>query len=123
MMGSLLKISKPQSASLKRGSQFMQPQSGGDLGAQGTYEGLCPVDLQSPHCGPYWLGPGLEEAVSLSLPLLPPGSTVCLGCRLQDLLPHPAPHGWPEEPEGQLGLPPCIVRKDPRVPHTARRGA
>ena len=92
--------------------QFMQPQSGGDLGAQGTYGGLCPVDLQSPHCGPYWLGPGLEEAVTLSLPLLPPGSTVCLECHLQDLLPHPPPHGWPEEPEGQLGLAPGSLSDD-----------
>ncbi|CAI9150945.1 unnamed protein product, partial [Rangifer tarandus platyrhynchus] len=65
--------------------------------------GLCPADLSSPCCGPHWPGPGLWEAVTLSPPLPRPGSTVHLGCHLQDLLPHPLPHGRPEEPEGQLG--------------------
>ena len=92
--------------------QFIQPQTSGDLGAQGTCGRLCPDDLQSPHCGPCWSGPGLEEAVTLSLPLPPPGSTICLGCHLQDLLAHPPPHGWPEEPEGQLGLAPSSLSDD-----------
>lgn len=65
--------------------------------------GLCPADLSSPRCGPHWPGPGLREAVTLSPPLPRPGSTVHLGCHLQDLLPHPLPHGRPEETEGQLG--------------------
>ena len=60
--------------------QFIQPQTSGDLGAQGTCGRLCPDDLQSPHCGPCWLGPGLEEAVTLFLPLPPPGSTICRTC-------------------------------------------
>ena len=72
--------------------QFIQPQASGDLGVQGTCGDVCPVDLQSPHYGPHWPGPGLEEAVPLSMPLPPPGSTICLGCHLQDLLPHPPPY-------------------------------
>ena len=32
--------------------QLIQPQTSGDLGAQETYGGLRPVDLQSPHCVP-----------------------------------------------------------------------
>ena len=92
--------------------QLIQPQTSGDLGAQETYGGLRPVDLQSPHCGPYWLCPGLEEAVTLSPPLPPPGSTVCLGCHLEDLLPHPPPHGRPEEPERPVGLAPGSLSDD-----------
>ena len=91
--------------------QFIQPQTNGDMGTQGTYGGLCPVDLQSPHCGLYWPRPGLEEAVTLSPPLPPSGCTICPGCHLQDLLPHP-PHGWPEEPEGQLHLVPGSLSND-----------
>ena len=92
--------------------QFIQPQTSGDPGAQGTCRGPCPADLQSPHCSLYWPGLGLEEAVTLSLPLPPPGSTICPGCHLQDLLPLPPPHGWPEEPEGQLRLPPGSLSND-----------
>lgn len=72
---------------------LLVPQTSNDLGAQGTCGCLCPADLQSPHCGPHWPGPGLEESVTLSPPLPPPGSTILLGCHLQDLLPHPPPHG------------------------------
>ena len=81
-------------------------------GDTGDMWGLCSADLQSPHCSLYWPGPGLEEAVTLSLPLPPPGSTICPGCHVQDLLPHPPPHGWPEEPEGQLRLPPGSLSND-----------
>ena len=45
--------------------------------------------------------------------------------RLVSLLPDPSSKAtlWVEaQHEGALP-PPCIVRKDPRVPHTARRGA
>ena len=74
--------------------------------------GVCVLlTLQSPHCGLYWPRPGLEEAVTLSPPLPPPGSTICPGYHLQDLLPHP-PHGWPEEPEGQLRLAPGSLSND-----------
>lgn len=41
--------------------------------------------------GPHWPGPGLEAAVTLSPPLPPHGSSVCLGRHLQDL---PRPPAW-----------------------------
>ena len=87
--------------------QFIQPQASGDLGAQGTCGRLCPDDLQSPHCGPCWSGPGLEEAVTLSLPL--PPHSIGIACSLLDL----ASTTWlPEESEGLLGWEPVSLRGD-----------